>query len=158
MGLVFDADGAVRFYRNGIAVRAGLVRDSAGNYYYINSTLKAVKGCTYAIGAANTNGLLPAGTYTFDAEGKMMNPPAEEPEVPVVKEGLVKDDDGEIRFYKNGVAIKAGLVQDAEGNYYYINSTLKAVKNCSYAFSTAMGNGLLPGGTYQFDAEGKLIQ
>jgi hypothetical protein len=76
----------------------------------------------------------------------------------VVKEGLVKDDDGEIRFYKNGVAIKAGLVQDAEGNYYYINSSLKAVKNCTYSFSAAAGNGLLPGGTYRFDSEGKLIQ
>jgi hypothetical protein len=58
----------------------------------------------------------------------------------------------------DGVATRAGLVQDAEGNYYYINSTLKAVKNTTYSFSTAMGNGLLPGGTYRFDAEGKLIQ
>jgi hypothetical protein len=77
--------------------------------------------------------------------------------VPEVKNGLIKDADGNIRYYVDGVATRAGLVQDADGNYYYINSTLKAVKNCSYAFSTAMGNGLLPGGSYEFDAEGKLI-
>lgn len=245
-GLMDDGSGNLRYYVDGVATRAGLVKFN-GNYYYINSTLKAVKGCTYAFSTAMSNGLMPGGTYQFDSEGKMVNPPVEKCnvhfwgewavvtpatetaagteirscyychvtetqeipatgippvtecthswgdwvettpateaaagvetrtcslcgatetqeipklEVPVdpdVKNGVVKDDDGNIRYYVNGVATRAGLVQDAEGNYYYINSTLKAVKNCTYAFSTAMGNGLLPGGTYQFDAEGKLI-
>ena len=270
-GLVFDSDGEIRYYVNGVATRAGLVQDSQGNYYYINSSLKAVKNCTYAFSVAMSNGLLPAGTYQFDADGKMVNAPVSETphqhiwgegiittpatctengvrtyicecglsktetiealshidenenyvcdrceetiehacvwdegvtttpatctkdgvktytckcgetktesisaigshidengdlscdrcsEKLSAKTGLVFDSDGEIRYYVNGVATRAGLVQAADGNYYYINSTLKAVKNCTYAFSTAMGNGLLPGGTYQFDAEGKLI-
>ncbi len=71
-----------------------------------------------------------------------------------MKNGLVHDEDGEIRYYVNGVATRAGLVQDVDGNYYYINSTLKAVKNCTYAFSDAMANGLMPGGTYHFDENG----
>ncbi len=285
-GLIKDSDGEIRYYVNGVATRAGLVKDAECNFYYINSSLKAVKNRTYGIGESMTNGLLPAGTYRFDAEGKMIDPPVdvcnvhfwgewtastdttetrrcyycgttetqeisgEEPpvqecahswgewvvttpatetttgietrtcslcgtaetrEIPVVeppvvecshnwgawvvttpatetatgvetrtcslcgatetqeipmvekpvdpsvKNGLVKDADGEIRYYENGVAIRAGLVQDDEGNYYYINSSLKAVKNRTYAFSDAMANGLLPGGTYKFDAEGKLI-
>ena len=285
-GLIKDSDGEIRYYVNGIATRAGLVKDAECNYYYINSSLKAVKNRSYTIGKTMSNGLLPAGTYQFDAEGKMINPPVdvcnvhfwgewtattdttetrrcyycgatetqeisgqeppveecthswgewvvttpatetttgietrtcslcgttetreipvveppvvecshnwgewvvttpatetatgvetrtcsacgatetqeipmiEKPVDPSVKNGLVKDADGEIRYYENGVAIRAGLVQDDEGNYYYINSSLKAVKNCTYTFSDARGNGLLPGGTYKFDAEGKLI-
>ncbi len=386
-GLVFDADGNIRYYVNGKATRAGLVQDSQGNYYYINSTLKAVKNCTYAFNATMSNGLLPAGSYQFGADGKMIDPPTDEPvhkhtwgngtvttqptcteagvktyicecgiskteavaslghndvggnyacdrcgtpiehapvwgegvvtteptctetgvktftcpcgetkteeipalghidnddnavcdrctvavehihkwddgvittpatcteagvktftcscgetkteAVPVIdhadengdfacdscgtivdhehvwdngvvttpatcteagvktftckcgetktetiaafgshidengdlscdrcedkltaKTGLVFEKDGTIRYYVNGKATRAGLVQDSQGNYYYINSTLKAVKNCTYAFSAAMSNGLLPGGHYQFDADGKLI-
>jgi glucan-binding YG repeat protein len=76
---------------------------------------------------------------------------------PAVQNGLVKDTDGNIRYYVDGVATRAGLVQDTDGNYYYINSSLTAVKNCSYSFSTAMANGLMPGGTYKFDANGKMI-
>ena len=154
------------YAQNGICIRAGLVQDAEGNYYYINSSLKAVKNCTYAFSDAMANGLLPAGTYKFGADGKMINPPVqpeepdvpEVPEEPTVKNGLVVDADGEIRYYVNGVATRAGLVQDAEGNYYYINSTLKAVKNCTYAFSDAMANGLLPAGTYKFGADGKMIR
>lgn len=107
------------------------------NIYNINSAKKAVKNCTYSISEGRTNGLLPAGKYTFDATGKMVieTVEPEEPEVtpaPEVKNGLYTDADGEIRYYEEGVAVYAGLVQDADGNYYYINSTKKAVKNCTY--------------------------
>ena len=101
--------------------------------------------------------MLPAGEYKFDATGKMIIEKPEEPEVPTVKQGLVKDEDGEIRFYKDGVAQYAGLVQDSEGNYYYINSTKKAVKNTTYGISSTRTNGLLPAGEYKFGADGKMI-
>ena len=177
-GLVADEDGNIRFYENGVAIYAGLVQDAEGNYYYINSGKKAVKNCTYSIGAFKTNGLLPAGKYAFGADGKMINPPeVENPTVPPVteppvteppvteppttepdvKNGLIVDDDGNIRFYENGVAIYAGLVQDAEGNYYYINSSKKAVKNCTYSIGAPKTNGLLPAGKYVFGADGKMI-
>ena len=148
-GLCRDADGEIRYYVNGEEIYAGLVKDEEGNYYYINSTLKAVKNCTYGIGAAKTNGLLPAGEYSFDADGKMI--------INTSKNGLCRDADGEIRYYVNGEEIYAGLVKDEEGNYYYINSTLKAVKNCTYGIGAARTNGLLPAGEYSFDADGKMI-
>ena len=147
-GVVKDADGNIRYYVNDVATYAGLVQDADGNYYYINSSLKAVKNTSYYIYEARTNGLLPEGTYKFGADGKMILP----------KEGLVKDSDGEIRFYKNEVPVYAGLVQDADGNYYYINSSLKAVKNTSYYIYEARTNGLLPEGNYKFGADGKLIK
>ena len=145
-GLIIDADGEIRYYENGAAIYIGLVQDKAGNYYYINSRKKAVKSCSYSITSSKTNGLLPAGTYEFDAEGKL-----------IFKSGLVKDADGEIRYYKDGAAIYVGLVQDEAGNYYYINSKKKAVKSCSYSIMPSKTNGLLPAGTYEFDTEGKLI-
>lgn len=86
------------------------------NIYNINSAKKAVKNCTYSISEGRTNGLLPAGKYTFDATGKMVieTVEPEEPEVTPAPE------------------VKNGLYTDADGNYYYINSTKKAVKNCTY--------------------------
>ena len=172
-GLVFEANGDIRFYKDGVAQRAGLVKDEDGNYYYINSTCKAVKNCTYAFNATMSNGLLPAGEYQFGADGKMIDLPVSaeateaqptgtqptvEPTQPQLKNGLVFEPNGDIRYYKDGVAQRAGLVTDGEGNYYYINSTCKAVKNCVYAFSAAMSNGLLPkGGTYRFDEYGHMI-
>ena len=166
-GLVIDEDGEIRYYVDGVATYAGLVQDAEGNYYYINSTKKAVKNCKYGISEAKANGLLPAGTYEFGADGKMIDPPDQEetpdpseptePEVPAVKQGLVTDGDGEIRYYVDGVATYAGLVQDEDGNYYYINSTKKAVKNCDYTIGEAKANGLLPAGKYQFGPDGKMI-
>jgi hypothetical protein len=43
-----------------------------GDYYYVNSSYKVVTG-KYSI--VNTHNLLPAGTYEFGADGKMLNPP-----------------------------------------------------------------------------------
>ena len=139
-------DDLVVYLSDGEPIAAGLVQDDEGNYYFINSTRKAVRNCDYAFNEKNSNGLLPAGKYSFGPDGKM-----------IYKQGVVKDADGEIRYYVDNVAVAAGLVQDKDGNYYYINSTKKAVKNCKYAFNEERSNGLLPAGVYTFDAEGKLI-
>ncbi|MBQ4562266.1 MAG: phosphodiester glycosidase family protein [Clostridia bacterium] len=278
-GVIRDNDGEVRYYVDGVATRAGLVRDMNGNYYYINSSMVAVKNCTYSFNAEMSNGLLPAGTYQFGADGKMIDPPyvecaehtwrkwvivtpatytadglrqrecrlcdvvetevipkvectehvwgewvvttpptytetgietrtctlcsfaetqvapvkvcthtwgfwvvmtpatttstgvesrgctecgeSQTQEIPVlasdVKNGIMKDANGDVRCYVDGKATRAGLVRDNDGYFYYINSSLKAVKNCSYSFNAAMSNGLLPAGTYKFDAQGRMI-
>ena len=71
-GLVFEEDGDIVYYENGVKVAKGLVQDEDGNYYFINSTLKAVKDCEYAFSEKASNGLMPAGKYTFGADGKMI--------------------------------------------------------------------------------------
>ena len=143
-GIVFASSGDIYYVVNGDATYAGLVQDNEGNYYYISGhTDTALKNCTRYI--TYTNGLLPAGTYTFGADGKL-----------VMRQGIVHDDDGEIRYYVNDKPVYAGLVQDSEGNYYYISgNTNTAIKNRS-AYITYT-NGLLPAGTYMFSADGKLI-
>lgn len=144
-GLVKDDDGEIRYYVDGVPTYAGLVKGDDGYYYYITgSTNTAIKSCSKYI--TNTNGLLPAGTYEFDENCRM-----------ILKQGLIFDDDGEIRYYVDNVPTYAGLVQDDDGNYYYISgSTLTAVKNCKY--NVLKTNDLLPAGEYEFGADGKLIR
>ena len=96
-----------------------------------------------------TNGLLPEGGYWFDKDGKLCF------DDPTLKQGVVKDEDGEIRYYVDGVAQYAGLVQDTDGSYYYIGSSLVAKKDCYYGIWKT--NGLLPEGGYWFDKDGKII-
>ncbi len=146
-GLVVDEDGEIRYYIDGVAQYAGLVQDAEGNYYYIGNDKKARKDCYYGI--SKTNGLLPSGGYWFDVDGKLCL------SNPNLKQGVVMDEDGEIRYYIDGVAQYAGLVQDAEGNYYYIGNDKKAKKDCYYGISKT--NGLLPSGGYWFDVDGKMI-
>ena len=49
-----------------------------------------------------------------------------------VKQGLWFDEDGEIRYYVDGVPVYKGLVEGPWGELYYINSACKAVKSCEY--------------------------
>ena len=143
-GIVHDDDGEIRYYENNKAVYAGLVRDTDGSYYYISgATLTAIRGRTAKI--TYTNGLLPAGTYTFGADGKL-----------ILKNGIVHDDDGEIRYYENNKAVYAGLVRDTDGSYYYISgATLTAIRGRTAKITYT--NGLLPAGTYTFGEDGKMI-
>lgn len=143
-GLMPDSRGELRYYENSNPVAKGLVKDENGDYYFVNSSLKVVKNTWYAFNSAYSNGLLPAGRYYFGEDGKL-----------VFTNGIVKDNNGDIRCYENGVAVAKGLVE-YEGSYYFINSTLKAVKNTYYAFSSKFANGLLPAGRYYFGEDGKL--
>lgn len=151
--LTFCPDGNIRVLdSDGAALYAGLVKDSDGNIYYINSTKKAVKNCEYEIGEAKANNILPAGTYIFGTDGKLIANPA-------VPEGTLKiDADGKTRYYDyENNALYAGLVKDSDGNIYYINSTKTAVKNCEYSIGAVKTNGIMPAGTYNFDSDGKMI-
>ena len=146
-GVVLDPDGNIRYYVDGVATYAGLVRDTDGSYYYISGNgCIAIKDRTYYVSESKTNGLLPAGNYKFGADGKM-----------ILKQGIVLDPDGNIRYYVNGVSTIPGLVQDREGNYYYISGNGGiAIKDRTYYISEEKANGLLPAGNYKFGTDGKM--
>ena len=146
-GVVSDNNGDVRYYENNQPVAKGLVKDADGNYYFINSTLKAVKNTWYSFSAAKANGLLPAGRYFFGEDGKMQ-----------INEGIVSDNNGDVRYYENNQPVAKGLVKDADGYFYFINSSLKAVRNTWYSFSEAKANGLMPAGRYFFDENGRMVR
>lgn len=119
-GLRLCEDGELRYYRDGRPVYAGVV-EKDGALYYVNSTCKAIRSTTYDIGAARTNGLAPAGRYVADADGVLtpMN-------------GVQKDEDGQVRYYANGVPVYAGLVYDEHGYMYYIGSSKTAIRGKEY--------------------------
>ena len=74
----------------------------------------------------------------------------------IIKQGVVKDSDGKIRYYVDGQAVYAGLVKDTDGSYYYISGNgCVAIKNRSYYITKT--NGLLPEGLYTFGADCKMI-
>ena len=126
------------YAENGICVYKGLV-EVDGYYYYINSTFKAVKNTTYYV--SRTNGLLPAGNYNFDAEGKMTNPPVEEPE-PEIKNGIYEED-GKLYYYEDNEKVAKGVVYDeATGNYYCFGIKFYAIGAGEYWFNEAKLNGL----------------
>jgi len=136
-------DEDIYYLVDNVPVSKGLVQDDEGNYYFINSRLKAVKGCWYEFSTKSGNGLMPGGRYYFNDDGTM-----------VVKQGLIWDDDGEIRYYENGVAVAKGLVRGDDGYYYYINSSKVAVRNGKYWISKT--NGLVAEGSYTFLANGRM--
>ena len=139
-GLHEDLNGNLCYYVDYVKNYAGLV-EVDGSFYYIASDLKAVKNCTYYV--TKTNGLKPAGYYTFDADGKM-----------VIKNGLVEEN-GDLYYYVDGAKTAAGLIE-WDGNYYYIASNLKAVKDAKHYVFADKANGLKSAGWYWFNADGTM--
>ena len=68
-GIVAE-NGSLYYYEDGVLTGAGLIRLN-GDYYYVKtSNCEVVHGRSYWV--TDTNGLLPAGPYTFGADGKMV--------------------------------------------------------------------------------------
>ena len=156
-GLVRLPDGKVQYYVDGKNTFAGLVRSDAGDYYFIGPSKRAVTDTTYTFPDTYSNGLLPAGTYTFDGTGRITQLPELLGGTDFMN-GLVRLPDGTVQYFVDGTATAAGLVQSNAGDYYFIDYTLQAVRNRRYAFSRLKANGLLPAGTYTFDGTGRITQ
>ena len=155
-GLYTEEDGDTYLIENGyMEGGAGLVYLDGYYYYFRTSTSTAVKDRVYWI--TDTNGLLPAGQYQFDAEGRMVNPPdvpdPDDPE-PEVKNGIVAEN-GSLYYYVDGLLTGAGLIQ-IDGSYYYVRTSNGEVVHDRTYWVTAT-NDLLPTGQYQFDSEGKMV-
>ena len=68
-GIVAE-NGSLYYYENGVLTGAGLIQ-IGGDYYYVKtSNAEVVHGRSYWV--TLTNGLLPAGLYSFGADGKMI--------------------------------------------------------------------------------------
>ncbi|MCI7779102.1 MAG: hypothetical protein MR530_05930, partial [Clostridiales bacterium] len=63
--------GSLYYYVDGVLTPAGLI-ELDGEYYYVRtSNCEVVHGCSYWITV--TNGLMPAGMYTFADDGKLIH-------------------------------------------------------------------------------------
>lgn len=131
------------YYVDGIKAPAGMIK-IGDDYYYANSKGKLIVNQTYY--CSRMNGLMKEGTYAFDAEGKLI-PGATD------KNGIVKDEDGVLRYYVNGKVTYVGLIE-IDGDFYYVRSSGEVVNDCVYYISWT--HGLKEAGYYTFDENGKL--
>ncbi len=131
------------YYIDGIKAPAGMLK-IGDDYYYADSKGKLIVNQTYY--CSRMNGLMEEGTYAFDAEGKLI-PGATD------KNGIVKDDDGVLRYYVYGKVTYVGLIE-IDGDFYYVRSNGEVVTNCVYWITWT--HGLKEAGYYTFDENGKL--
>ena len=131
------------YYVDGIKAPAGMIK-IGDDYYYVNSKGKLIVNQTYY--CSRMNGLMEEGTYAFDADGKLIQGATD-------KNGIVRDDDGVLRYYVNGKLTYAGLIE-INGDYYYVNSKCEVVHDCDYYITWT--HDLKPQGRYHFDADGKM--
>ena len=131
------------YYVDGIKAPAGMIK-IGDDYYYANSKGQLIVNQTYY--CSRMNGLMEEGTYAFDAEGKLIQGATD-------KNGIVKDDDGVLRYYINGKVTYVGLIE-IDGDFYYVHSNGEVVTNCVYWITWT--HGLKEAGYYTFDENGKL--
>ena len=131
------------YYVDGIKAPAGMIKIS-DDYYYANSKGQLIVNQTYY--CSRMNGLMEEGTYAFDAEGKLIQGATD-------KNGIVKDDDGVLRYYVNGKVTYVGLIE-IDGDFYYVRSNGEVVTDCVYWITWT--HGLKEAGYYTFDENGKL--
>ena len=131
------------YYVDGIKAPAGMIK-IGDDYYYANSKGQLIVNQTYY--CSRMNGLMEEGTYAFDAEGKLIQGATD-------KNGIVKDDDGVLRYYVNGKVTYVGLIE-IDGDFYYVRSNGEVVTNCVYWITWT--HGLKEAGYYTFDENGKL--
>lgn len=137
---VQEENGELYYFENSIKVAKGLV-EFEGAYYYFPSALKAVRNERHFVFEDKANGLMPEGYYWFDEDSKLF------------LNGL-NEEDGKLYYYENGLRTYAGLIE-IDGDLYYVKSDCTAIRGQSYY--VAKTNGLIPAGSYAFDADGRLI-
>ncbi|MBQ4647800.1 MAG: phosphodiester glycosidase family protein, partial [Clostridia bacterium] len=113
------------------------------DYYFARNNYLLITWGTY-ISEEQTNGLLPAGEYQFDADGKL-----------IMQNGPVADpfNSAYLNFYKDGIRVYEEGLYEYEGDYYYVRSNGLLLTWGMYITKT---NGLLPAGEYKFGEDGKL--
>ena len=128
------------YYVNGIKTAAGLVMQD-GHYYFAAGGGKLKMNEVSWI--SNNNGLLPAGTYRFDEQGR------------IIMTTEVVDENGTLYYYENGMRKdNAGLIQ-CNGDYYRVGSGGLVVTNEASWIGASNAFGFTAG-YYLFGEDGKL--
>ena len=167
----FDAEGKMiipdykhgiiddRLYIDNVLQKAYRLVEFEGNFYFINDGYNKIAKDTelylsekFVTGVTLPDGrVLKPGTYTFDAEGKMV--------IPEKKNGVING-----YLYIDDVKQLRHQLVKYDGNYYFVNDGDKVVIGHSVylsekyvtGFTFPDGRAIQPG-TYKFDAEGKMI-
>ena len=136
---IVDKNGTLYYYIMGRPKMAGLIEVDGALYFANGAKGEITMGKKTYVWKGN--GILPEGTYEFGADGKMLN-------------GIV-DKDGTLCYYVNGIPQMAGIIE-IDGAIYFANGANGeiTVGKKTYVWK---GNGILAEDTYEFGADGKLI-
>jgi len=168
---LFDYNEKTYYLKDGIRFTDAYLVCVDSYYYYVNPKDSAiVKNTTIWIN--RTNGLVPAGIYSFDENGRMTNPPAA-PEAtvtptptaapgatvtpaPEVQNGIVESN-GNYYYYINGVRVRSGgyelTDEDGKTFYIYVRSSTGSLATGKYWPSDS--NGVLESKIYDFGTNGR---
>ena len=135
---IVEEGGVKYYYIDGIRVHMGMFKLD-GSFYYAKSDGALIVNRTYYCERMSDSGL-PAGTYGFDADGKLKN-------------GIVAENDS-LYYYKDGVRYYAGLIE-IDGSYYYVRTSGEVVHGRSHWITKT--NGLMSERSYQFAEDGRMI-
>jgi len=144
-GIHADENGVLCYYIDGVKAHVGMVK-VGDDYYYAKSRGNLVVGTSYYCTDVNSTGLEP-GTYTFDAQGRMVV------EQPDDRTGIFEED-GSLYYYEHGKRTYAGLIE-IDGSYYYVKTSGEVVHGQRYWISKT--NGLKPEASYEFDGQGRMV-
>ena len=152
---IYAEDGSLYYYENGERTYAGLItytgelheEDGAISDVYSNDVIYVRTNGELAVNRSywptKNNGLMASATYSFDEYGRMIR-----------TNGFVPEDGG-IYYYVNGSRYHAGLIM-VNGDYYYVKTSGQVVTGCRYWITHTNGYDVAEG-SYEFDAEGKMI-
>ena len=145
-GQVVEMDGKLYYYNMGRPTQAG-VTEVDGYYYFAGDYGEIATGRFYVW---KGNGIVADGHYTFGADGKMLG-------VQVVNGvqtlGQIVEQNGELFYYENGKATKAGLIEH-NGYYYFAGDYGEIATGKAYVWKT---NGIVPENHYTFAEDGKML-
>lgn len=136
---VVELDDGWYYYENGVAQADGLICLD-GTYYLAEAGGKLATGRVW-VGTYASNGLLAKGYYEFGANGAML-------------QGVVEKEDG-LYYYDLGNTQYLGLIE-RNGEFYYVNEGGKLEIGRVYV-GTYASNGLVSKGTYEFGADGAML-
>ncbi len=148
-GIKEESDGLLYYYNNGklgTKIYNSELTVINGEIYLVKWSGKVAFNETRVIPEAKTNGLLPAGTYYFGADGKLFT-------------GVMADADGVLYYYENGQLgdkLYHSELVDVNGDIYLVKWSGKVAANETRAVASDKTHGLVKAGTYTFGADGKL--
>ncbi len=147
----FDNEGKIS-YKNGIVAGyyyvndelqkgAGLVK-IGNDFYFVKQNGAVYKDASLYVAEAKTNGLMPAGKYFFDENGKME-----------VKNGVYGG-----FYYENNEIVKGKGIVEFENNLYFVKQNGAVYTTHHLMVPEAKTNGLIEPGLYDFEDDGRLIR
>ncbi len=137
IGMV-EKDGKLCCYDIGKPKSEGLFELDGAYYCVIGSNGELAVNGVHSVTV--TNGVLPAGKYEFDSDGRMLD-------------GIVEKN-GVLYFYENGKPENRGLVESDGARYFVKDSDGEIAVNEKIYVDN--GNGILPEDEYEFGADGKM--